>query len=151
MSYLQDKLSNGIYSPYYRLENLQNNLKKSLYGNALNKGTEFDDQTFNMLQNYKNELSSIRKENLGINFYASFLAIAAYHSYTLYKNKRLLSEMGPYAYKHLNNLGLIGLAAGISVGYLLGKNLKTYFKYIQAKLYHDRVLKHALSVKNKAK
>jgi hypothetical protein len=144
MSYLQDKLINGYYTPYYRLENLQNNLKKSLYRNALQKGAPFDEETFTLLQNYKNELNEIRKENLGINLYASLFAIAIYHTYTIYNKKTLLSEMGPYAFKHLNRLGLIGFAAGISVGYLFGRNIKTSFKYLKAKFYHDRVLRHVL-------
>jgi hypothetical protein len=140
MSYLQNTATNGIYNPYFRLENLESGLKKSLYRNSLVEGRTFDDKTFEVLENYKQELNKIRKDNLGINFYASFLAIAVFHTYTIYKHKKLLSEMGIGAMSHLNKCGWIGLVAGTAVGYLLGKDMKTYLKYLNAKSYHQKAL-----------
>jgi hypothetical protein len=151
MSYLQDKFTNGIYGPYYRLESLQVNLKKNIYTNSLREGSVLSDKTFELLENYKNEIIKARDDNLGFNYYASFIALGIYHTFTIYKSKILLCEMGASANSHLNRLGLIGIAGGFAVGYLFGKDLKTYFKYLQAKRYHDKVLNKILVEKNMIK
>ena len=140
MTYLQNTATNGIYNPYFQLANLELSLKKALYRNSLVEGRSYDDNTFEVLENYKQEINKIRKDNLGINFYASFVAIAIFHTYTIYKHKKLLSEMGLGAKSHLNKCGWIGLVAGTDVGYIFGRDMKTYFKYLHAKSYYQKVI-----------
>jgi len=151
MSYLQNKFTSGLYEPYYRLDSLRVILKKNLYKNSLLEKSSFNDKTFELLENYKNEIIKARDDNKGFNYYASFVTLAIYHTFTIYKNKILLSEMGAGAKSHFNKLGLVGIAGGFAVGYLFGKDLKTYFKYLEAKRYHYKVLNKILTEKNMIK
>lgn len=130
MSYLQDGCHYQDNVALFRLEQLENKIKKQLLMINLRKPSVNQGDFTKFVKNSENELTEIRNQIKGINWYAFFFGLALYHTQHIFRNKVLLNEMGKSAVlTHMSISIGVGLAFGGFVGYSTAKSMKLYNKF----------------------
>ena len=113
----------------YKIEKLENDLKKSQYIKKLTS----EDNT-NKVIDYKKQLDHYKTNLKGFNYWAFLLGLSAYHTAFIWTKKVLLNEMTwSGARLHLAKCVGVGLATGLLFGYTISYDVKGYRNYLKVK------------------
>jgi hypothetical protein len=97
-----------------------------------------------LLKDSLNELEYYRKTSLhGFNVLFGIFGLLSYHSYFIYKNKHMLSELSSTQCRnHVVASIVFGTVSGYMFGYIFAKNFKTYKAYKKVKDELDEMYKN---------
>jgi len=129
MSYLTDNFKYQRSPALYKLEKLDNDLRRQLMLVSTRNPANSKDQVERIVKNSQNELKALLNQIKGVNWYAFILGVVLYHTQYIFRKKILLNEMGAKAVPHMAVCTAVGLLSGSFIGYTTASNWRLYRKY----------------------
>ncbi len=143
MSYLLEHIKYQYNPTLFKLEKLENDLRKGLHALSVRSSTTSKEQASSLLKNSEKELNVLKDQIKGINWYAFIFGFAAYHTAYIFRTKILMNEMGNKVFAHLAICTAFGLLTGSFVGYSFASNYRLYKKHNQIRRELAKALEQA--------